>query len=224
MKRWLSLLALTIAAAQPAAAQQMFEVPQGCTGKLTVQHKSCVLVNVWTCEGGEAGDQWLALIGQGGLFSVQRVDAEFQWIEAYKVSGTERLQQPAPDPASLTELLENQTDTWDFTLETDEGLRRNVGYDLLTGETVVIDGEELLLTEYQGRTLDGDGQEVEASDGRQYVSARHRLFFLGESWDAATPEERTDLSPVEFVYPDEAGFFTAEPKYECNVIESGYRP
>ena len=223
MTRWLPLLALTLAAA-PAAAQQLFEVPEGCAGKLTVQHKGCVVVNVWTCEAGEPGDQWLALIGQGGLFSVQRVDDEFQWIESFKVTGNESLEMPAPDPSSLTELLETQVDTWDFTIQTAEGPERNVGYDTLTGETVVIDGEELLLTEYQGRTLDGDGREIEASDGRQYVSAKHRLFFLGQSWDKGAASEVTDLSPVEFVYPDEPGFFTAQPKYECNVIESGYRP
>ncbi len=97
------------------------------------------------------------------LFSVQKVDAEFQWIEAYKMSGNETLITPAADPASVTELLANQIDTWDFTIETEEGPQRNVGYDMLTGETTVIDGVTLLDTEYQGRTLDGDGNEIEAS-------------------------------------------------------------
>ena len=89
-KLLLTLIALTVAA--PVAAQQSFAPPQGCTGKLTVQHRNCVMVNVWTCDADPAGDQWLALIGQAGVFSVQRVDDQFQWLESYKISGTEMLQ------------------------------------------------------------------------------------------------------------------------------------
>lgn len=222
MKPLMILGALTLAT--PAAAQQSFAVPEGCTGTLTVQHKGCVVINVWSCEADNPGDQWLALIGQGGLFSVQMVDDEFQWVEAYKVTGNEFLETPAPDPASLTELFANQIDTWDFTIITEDGPQRNVGYDMLTGETTVIDGVTLLNTEYQGRTLDADGNEIEAGSGRQFVSEELRLFFFGESWDDATPDQITDMSPVEFVFPGEPGFFSAQPIYECNQMETGYRP
>jgi hypothetical protein len=219
----LTILA-AIAMATPAVAQQSFDAPEGCEPKLTVQHKGCIVLNVWTCEADDPGDQWLAVIGQGGLFSVQKVDSEFQWIEAYKVTGDEQLQMPVPDPASLTELFETQIDTWDFTLETEEGIERNVGFDTLTGDTTMIDGEPLLNTEYQGRTLDGEGNEIDNGSGRQYVSEKHRLFFFGEAWDAATPDQITDMSPVEFIYPGEAGFFTGAPKFECNQLETGYHP
>lgn len=222
IKPLMILSALTLAA--PATAQQTFAAPEGCTGTLTVQQKGCVLVNVWSCEADNPGDQWLALIGQGGLFSVQKVDDEFQWIEAYKVTGNEMLETPAPDPASLTELFANQIDTWDFTILTEDGPQRNVGYDMLTGETTVIDGVTLMDTEYQGRTLDADGNEIDTGSGRQYVSADLRLFFFGESWDAATPDQVTDMSPVEFIFPGEAGFFSDQPIYECNQTETGYRP
>jgi hypothetical protein len=222
MKPLMILSALTLAT--PVAAQQTFAAPEGCTGTLTIQQKGCVLVNVWSCEADNPGDQWLALIGQGGLFSVQKVDSEFQWIEAYKVSGNESLQTPADDPASLTELLANQIDTWDFTIETEEGPQRNVGYDMLTGGTTVIDDVALLNTEYQGRTLDADGNEIEASSGRQYVSEDLRLFFFGQSWDAASPDQVIDMAPVEFIFPGEPGFFSDQPIYECNQTETGYRP
>ena len=210
--------------ATPAVAQQSFAAPDGCTGKLTVQHRSCVMVNVWTCEVDAPGDQWIALIGQNGVFSVQRVDDQFQWMESYKVTGNETLQVPAPDPASLDELFANGLDTWDFTLDTDDGPERHVGFDMLTGETFVIDGETLLETEFQGRTLDADGNEVYAGSGRQFVSETHRLFFLGQSWDDENPDQISDSSPVDFIYPGEAGFFADQPRYECNVIESRFRP
>lgn len=222
MRSLIVLTALTMAT--PVVAQQSFAPPEGCEAKLTVQQKGCVMVNVWTCEADNAGDQWIALFGQGGLFSIQRVDAEFQWVEAYKISGNETLLTPTDDPASLTELFANQIDTWDFMLQTETGTERNVGFDMLTGETTVIDGETLLNTEYQGRTLDGDGNEIDASSGRQFVSEKHRLFLFGESWQANDPNNVIDMSPVDFIYPGEPGFFGAQPQYECNVIESGFQP
>lgn len=223
------MLKTTVAAsclffAAPLAAQQTFSPPEGCTGTLTVQQKGCVMVNVWSCEADPAGDQWIALISQGGVFSVQRVDDEFQWVESFKVTGNEALQTPAPDPASLTELFETQLDTWDFTLETPSGTERNVGYDMLTGETEVIDGVSLHVTEYAGRTIDQDGNEIDAGEGRQYVSEELRLFFFGQSWDAASPDDVIDMSPVEFIYPGEPGFFSDRPVYECNELDVGYRP
>lgn len=222
MKPMMMLSALALAT--PVAAQQSFAAPEGCEAKLTVQQKGCVMVNVWTCEADNPGDQWIALIGQSGVFSVQRVDSEFQWMETYSVMGNESLQDPAPDPSSLTELFENQIDTWDFTIETEDGVERNVGFDMLTGDVVDIDGETLFVTEFEGQTLDGDGNLLDASNGRQYVSEDHRLFFFGESWAADTPDQISDMSPVEFIYPGEAGFFAAQPVYECNQIETGYRP
>ncbi|KJZ21209.1 hypothetical protein [Loktanella sp. S4079] len=218
---------LTIAAvalASPVAAQQSFAAPEGCEAKLTVQQKGCVMVNVWTCEADADGDQWIALIGQTGVFSIQRVDDEFQWMETYSVLGNEALSVPADDPASLTELFANQVDTWDFVIETEEGIERNVGFDMLTGETVVIDGETLFETEFEGQTLDGDGNVLDNSNGRQYVSQDHRLFFFGKSWSEDAPDQITDMSPVEFIYPGEPGFFAAQPVYECNQIETSYQP
>lgn len=223
MMKPLMILAATVMAT-PVVAQQSFDAPEGCEPKLTIQHKGCLLVNVWTCEADAPGDQWLAVFGQGGLFSVQKVDAEFQWVESFKVTGNEALQTPAADPASLTELFETQLDTWDFTIETEDGPERNVGFDMLTGETTTIDGELLLNTEYAGRTLDADGNELDNGSGRQFVSETHRLFFFGESWDANTPDQVTDMSPVEFIYPGEVGFFSDSPKFECNQLETGYHP
>jgi hypothetical protein len=154
---------------------------------------------------------------------VQKVDAEFQWVENYKVTGTERLQTPVDDPASLTELFETQLDTWDFVIETEDGEERNVGFDMLTGETIDIDGETLLVTEFQGRKLDAEGNEIEAGSGSQYVSDKHRLFFFGTAWDDTTPDDVIDMSPVEFIYPGEPGFFSDTPKFECNEIDASYQ-
>lgn len=201
---------------------QSFSVPEGCEGVVTVQQNGCIMVNVWQCEADPAGDKWIALIGEGGVFSVQHVDREFQWLEAFKPSGTERLEAPAPDPSSMTELLENGIDTWEFVINKPDNSERNVGFDALTGLEVIIDGEPLLQTEFEGRTLMMDGTEIDNGAGRQYVSVKHRLFFFGENWDPTTPDVVVDLSPVEFIYPGGNGFFSQSPKFECGVIESRF--
>jgi hypothetical protein len=207
----------------PAAGHaQTFPVPEGCEGVITVQQKGCILVNVWQCAADPEGDKWIALFSEAGLFSVQHVDAEFQWLEAFRVTGSEALVQPADDPASMTELLENGLDTYEFVIDKDGGAERTVGFDTLTGVERVIDGEPLLQTEFEGQTLAEDGRVIDNSGGRQWISAKHRLFFFGESWDAANPDATVDLSPVEFIYPDEPGFFSENPKFECGVIESRY--
>ncbi len=218
-----ALLTAVAIAAPTLTVAQTFGVPQGCQGVLTVQYKTCLVTNIWTCDADTVGDKWIALITEGGVFSIQRVDREFQWLETYKTSGPEHLIVPAPDPASMTELIENGLDTYEFTIEKETGNETTVGFDSLTGEQVTIDGETLLRTEFGGSTLDANGQEIERSAGRQYISAKHRLFFFGEFWNAETPDEIVDAGPVEFIYPGEDGFFSERPKHECGVIESSYQ-
>lgn len=217
-----TLLTAALIGAPSLCAAQTFGVPEGCEGVLTVQHKTCLMINVWQCEADDPGDKWIALIGEAGVFSIQHVDDEFQWLETFKPSGTERLILPAPDPASMTELLENGLDTYEFTIAIDAGDETTVGFDTLTGNDVEIDGEPLLGTEFGGSTLDADGNEINKSAGRQYVSVKHRLFFFGEAWDIESPDQIIDSSPVDFIYPGEEGFFAERPKYECGVIESSF--
>lgn len=218
----IKLLSTALALFPLVAQAQSFGVPDGCEGVVTVQQRGCILVNVWQCDADPEGDKWIALIGEGGPISVQHVDDEFQWIESFRASGDERLEQPAPDPASMSELLATGLDTFEFVIQKDSGAERNVGFDALTGLEVIIDGEPLLQTEFEGKTLTMDGVQIGEGTGRQYVSAKHRLFLFGESWDPATPDQVTDMSPVEFIYPGEPGFFAAEPKFECGVIESRF--
>jgi len=217
------LLITTALSLLPFAAQaQSFSVPDGCEGVVTVQQRGCLMVNVWQCKADPAGDKWLALITQNGPFSIQHVDREFQWLESFKVTGNEVLVQPAPDPSSMTELLENGLDTYEFVIKKETGIERNIGFDALTDLEVEIDGEPLLQTEFEGRTIAEDGTELDHGVGHQFVSAKHRMFFFGESWDAATPDQVVDLSPVEFIYPGEAGFFAAKPKFECDLVDASF--
>jgi hypothetical protein len=207
--------------AAPVLAQT-FDPPPGCSGILTVQSKSCLVTHVWTCEGDAAGEKWIALFNRVGPFNIRKVDENFQWLETYYAQDgkVETMVLPATDPPSLTELFETQTDTYDFVIqnnigEPDERVR---GFDLLTGEEVVIDGEPLLATEFGYEVVLPNGEVSYRGAGAQFVSEEYRLFFLGTSWSADDPDEVFDASPVDFVYPGEPGFFASNPVYDCGAI------
>ena len=224
---WVSLAAL------PGAAEaQSFDPPQGCEGVVTIQHRGCIVTNLWTCEADAPGEQWIAVFAAPGPIQLKKVDENFQWLETVHPGipgfrdGWIETQTEAPDPASLDELFSTGFDSYDFTIERSDGepAERIVGYDQLTGEEVVIDGEPLLRTEYAYEQLGPDGEVLARRAGRQFVSERFRIFTFGESWDRDAPDEVRDSSPVEFVFPGEPGFMTATPKYDCGVEMTGYRP
>lgn len=225
MRLLVLLLALL---ANPANAQAVFTPPAGCEGVLTIQSKSCLLTNVWSCEADPEGYQWVGIFNRVGPFQIRRVDTEFQWLESFFLNPphTETMVVPAPDPENLTELFRDMLDIYDFTVIPNNGdvTERFVGYDRLTGESVVIDGETLLRTEFAYEVLDTEGNLIKARAGRQFVSEKHRIFMFGLSWDVDTPDDIFDGTPIEFIYPGEPGFFSLTPRYECGAIMSSFSP
>jgi len=183
------------------------------------------MLNVWTCEADQEGDQWLALFTEGGIRRLRKIDSEFQWLETYDL-GTglvEKIITPAPDPENLTELFRDQTDTYDFTI-TQSGPtagpdERIVGYDKLTGSTTVIDGETLLDTEYAYDVLNPDGGVESQHKGRQFVHPDYRIFLFGESLTPDGSVER-DNRPISFAKPGDADFFRDLPTFDCGAVLS----
>jgi len=214
--------------AAPAFAQDAlrFYPPVGCTPELTIQSRSCSVSNIYTCAADPPGDSWRIEFDVNGPIFLSRIDSETQWLESYDMFPMRRevLVQPAPDPASLTELLETGTDSYDFVQRGENGPVRVVGYDRLTGDEVVIDGEPLLVTEFNARHETTDGVVLELS-GNEYVSVRHRRFIAGTySGTGVNGSFETDGSPVDFVYPGEPGFFTKTPLYDCEASLARYAP
>lgn len=215
---------LAVLAAAPAAAQAVFTPPAGCTGVLTAQLQGCLMTHVWTCEGDAEGHQWVALFDEIGPRQIRLVDRDFQWLQTFYFDppAVETLESTS-DALNLDTLFRYKFDDFDFVTRTDtlSEPERFRGYDRLTGETVVIDGEPLWRTEFAYDVLDPDDTVYYSAGGRQYVSERHRIFFFGEAWDAATPDVITDNSPVSFAYPGEPGFFSQRPTEGCGALMSG---
>jgi hypothetical protein len=216
----------TLCLATSAMAAETFTPPVGCTGTLTVQMKSCLVTNIWTCAADAPGEQWVSIFTQNGPWQLRKVDRDFQWLSTFYTNPptVETMQQPAADPSNLDELLSTQNDLYDFTVTRDDGTpaERFVGYDRLTGESVQIDGETLLRTEFAYDILGPTGETISSAAGRQFVSATHRLFFFGQDWNAAAPDQITDASPVQFIYPGEAGFMSPKPQFDCGEVLSSF--
>lgn len=217
MKTTIAIIALT--AASPLAAQQ-FSMPNGCEAYLTIQSASCQVSHYFKCTEDDNGEQRRATLDEEGMSYIGRINAQAEWLESFHLrSGhTERLSETV-DPMNVGELIANGVDTWDFSTDSAEiGVSRYEGMDRLTGENVEIDGITLLGTEYALTAYDGDGNVAWRSEGREFVSPEWNMFIGGES-SYITTDDRfdSDDTPVEFIFPDEAGFLSVNPKFGCGV-------
>lgn len=205
-----------------------FSLPQGCTAYMTVQSKDCTVDHHFTCEGDPEGHQQRVSLTEEGVTYIGSINSETQWVGSYHpfTGHSERLGPDGDDPASFTELTTKGIDTFDFTTLSDEiGTTRYVGQDELTGKSVVIDGIDLEETKYSIRALSPEGEELWRAEGNEYISRRWRTFFAGTG-TVTTPTDSFDKddSPVEFIFPGESGFLSANPKHGCGVLLSSFTP
>lgn len=213
----------------PLAAQtdgDRYYPPEGCVGVVTTQNRDCQVNNIYTCEADPPGTSWRLKFDRQGPVFLSQIDYETQWLASYDLfpSRRETLRQPADDPASLTELLANGIDTYDFMVTGTHGTTRVVGFDRLTGDDVVIDGEPLLGTEFSMRYESTTGRDLQVQ-GREFVSVKHRRFFPGPvTLTQGAEKEEHDRTPIEFIYPGEPGFFTKTPLYECEASLASFHP
>jgi hypothetical protein len=217
---------LLMLAPVPALAQdgRTFALPQGCTAYVTIQSRACSVSHHFTCQGDPEGWQRRVDMDESGVSYFGAIDSETQWMESNHVLAghSERLE-PAPnDRASFTELTTAGVDTYDFqTISPQIGIQRFVGQDRLTGRTVTIDGVVLDETEYAITAYDAAGNEMWRSEGNEYISRDFRMFLSGTS-TITTPAESwdSDNTPVEFIFPGEAGFLSVSPKHGCGEMIS----
>lgn len=217
--------------ADPAVAQSgpLFQVPEGCTAFLTVQSRSCLVAQHWRCDADPEGMHWRATLDQDGAFYLSLSDSEFRWLRSWSLrsGGTDTLIEPEEDPASMSELLETGSDAMVFSIREENSFgvfqRDYTGFDRLTGETVTVDGRELLVTEfsYQYETADG----VRQTQGYQFVSTEWGLFFGGiETVTLGDESFEGNYSPMDFAEPGEPGFLSMEPIYDCGDMMSALDP
>ena len=222
----LTLFATCVMMSGPSYAQstEVFTLPEGCEAWVTVQSKDCSVEHNFTCEGDADGVKQRIAMNERGMTYLGATDRETQWLRSYHPfsNHSERLEDDPADRASLTELLEKGIDTYDFRTLSDEiGATRFVGQDTLTGRVVSIDDVTLEETEYNITAYDEDGTELWSSRGNEYIHRDWRMFQAGPG-TVTLPDEtyEEDDSPVEFIFPGEPGFLSANPKHGCGVVMS----
>ncbi len=218
-----ALLPVAVTAVAMPAGAAAFRPPEGCTLEMTVQSRGCTVTQHYSCTAGNPGDQWRVIYDSTGPSYTGLIDNETRWMQSVdNQSGiTDRLDQAASaDHASLTTLLETGRDDFDFITDSNTGERlRHVGHDELTGETVTIDGVELMVTRFELITSDMSGMVLVRRSGQQYVSREQRRFYGGieQSADWTGESRETNDSPVTFSFPGEAGFGRTTPDYDCDM-------
>lgn len=213
---------------EAAWAAGRFAPPAGCTAYMTVQSRGCLVSHYYTCQADPEGHRWRVDLDATGLIYAGRIDAETQWIESQDISDgdvvTRFLDLPAREPASFSELLSTGRDEYDFTTSGPfVGSRNYKGFDRLTGQSLVVDGQSLLETEFGAEVTGSNGQPLWRVEGREYISRDLRIFFGGISEVITNDGERirNDRTPMSFAWPEEDGFLTLRPRYGCDPIMSG---
>ena len=213
--------------AAPVALAQSVVPPEGCEAFLSIQHRDCTTSLYWRCEALPDGLVFEAVHDENGAISLSTYNHEFHWVEAYYFfsESWEKMVDGAEDAPSMTTLLETGEDAYAFSIreETPDGtaVTDYRGVDQLTGETVTVDGEELLKTTYAAVALDPETGEVLMSmSGQQFVMEGDRLFLSGlDTFEADGEEETVDGSPVMIRRPGEQGFGQTRPIYGCGETD-----
>lgn len=198
-----------------------FDMPQGCTGLGTIQHADCMLSHYYTCAADAPGDVHRVDVFDTGPGFTSRTDSEGRWVESHDLTdlpnGT--YLGPETDPASLTDLLEQGVDTFDFTTSDLRGERlRFRGFDRLTGAEITLGGQRLLETTFRMEVETPEGRFLWRSEGQEYVHPGWRVFVAGKRTvsDDNTSYER-DSSPMQLSTPTDPGFLAPEPIFGCTM-------
>lgn len=209
-------------------ADTVFEPPQGCTKVLTVQQRSCQVMNVWRCDGG--AEEWVGyFIGGGAVDHFDKYGADGDFIHSQLISsgGFMMSLRSAQDNSSISSLMDTGTDSLDMIL----GMNmlvvdveiRVIGETRRTGERVVVDGEQLevlastLAMTAVDDTLVGEDLNVRG-ESKDYLLVEDRIVFEGVGkLQSSETTETFDHTPVEIIRPGEDGFFSRIPKYDCGA-------
>jgi hypothetical protein len=214
--------AVALTATLPAQAAT-FSPPPECTLQVTVQNRGCSVSQYYICDADPEGYQRSAIFGKDGLFHLSTIDKETRWIESQSPATgiVDTLVDDAKDEASFSGLLETGRDDFDFSVRSSDGLvMHQKGYDVLTGETVDIDGQTLERTQFELTTRGPDGAIFIQRRGTQFISREFGRFYGGieSRTDAAGEQTKSNDSPVLFSFPDEDGFGDTTPQFDCDQL------
>jgi hypothetical protein len=207
------------------SAHAQYVLPDGCNAFLTVQSKSCLVSHFYNCHADVEGFKWgVDLDEQGEMYQVQ-TDAEAGWLYALDMpSGKSKYldETGSINPASLTNLLQKDHDDLAFQmLSSSAKIIALRGENQFMGQTVIIYDRLLFQTQSMMTTRDSMGNFPWDTLATEYVSPKHRLFFVGSNvYHTNKGTKFFNFSRLEFLLPNEVGFLADVPKFECESIMS----
>jgi hypothetical protein len=217
--RYASAILCALIAAPALADTSTLALPGTCRAYLTTQDDACVVAHFVTCSGDPAGQQTVVELYLDGGDNITVIDGDYQWLTTVdQLSGVVSTLGPEiADPGTLTQLIDDGEDTYDFTTTDADGtVTRFIGKESLTGQTLTVDGVTLEEAQNQMRALDSAGNELWRTNGTEYVSREWRIFFSGPGMTTLPNESfPTNRTPVEFIFPGEPGFLSTQPTTGC---------
>ncbi len=200
--------------AAPALAQ---DIPPDCAPLVTIQSQGCFVRQVFTCASDSQPLRWAASYGPNGPISLTVMDLGgmplVMKIGKDKPRGT---LDPFGDQADLAKALAGETDRFSYQIKFDDGtaLWTSGTFDL-TGAEAKIDGRSLPEMRRIETMVYPDGSSSPELDNRLVYDAELGLVINTTSTDHATGKLLMDRTPVDFLFPGEAGADSVVPLYGC---------
>lgn len=200
--------------ASPALAQA---VPPGCTPLVTIQSQGCYVRQVFTCASDSQPLRWVASYGPQGPVSLAVLD--LGGMPQVMMSGKDKPRgtlDPEGDPADLAKVLSGETDSFGYRLAFDDGSALSTTGSLgLTGAEVEIDGRSMTELQRIETVVYPNGTTSPELDNRLFYDAELGLLINTTSTERATGKVLMDRTPVDFLFPGEAGADSVAPLYGC---------
>ncbi len=216
------LLALT---GGPALARDVV-FPRECTPFVTVQSADCTVLAAARCSGENGEILRLQVYDESGLINVE--EQTLDWSLLFTASPTEGIgifvDEGPHDELSRDSVERYGEDYFNYSVvfavpgmgEFETNL---TGILISEDELVEIDGHDLDLYRFRFAATLGENGTLEV-DQSAFGSAEFGFFLNGKGVQRFAGEE-TDLdsTPVVFFEPGEAGFESADPKFNCGVTD-----
>jgi hypothetical protein len=208
------LIALGLMSASPS-----FAVAQDnptCTTLVVIQNEGCSVRRVFTCDNMPEDVRNVGNYGLAGPTLVVSVNTDGRTlrISAGPDTPTITLGEQA-DPFSLRVALAEGADSFNYQMVHETAGPATVSGQITTsGEMVTIDGQTMQIFQSDQTTLTPEG-ETQVADVRYLYHATLQLLLTASTNDATTGQVRVERTPVDFIWPGEAGFEDYTPLYGC---------
>lgn len=198
----------TFAFAQDDAAE--------CTTLVVIQSQGCNVRRVFVCDDMQADWRNVGIYGPDGPTSVFTLNANGVSLRITSGPGAPKISLgDQADPLDLQAVLRNGADSFNYQMINAAAGEANIsGKTSLTSETITIDGRVLQVLQSRQTTVTPEGQS-HVTDIRYLYDADLQLLITDTISDATTGEIQLLRTPVDFIWPGEAGFEDYTPLYSC---------